>query len=134
MSDTNKGTMTVPPNPVPGMGASIVLPSDRYPYFVVKVSDNKKYIDLVEITDIHGNAGRDKYGIKPEFYINGFPYYNHYFTSAQVLGEYAEWQKNPADYGKRIVERAYLRKNGHYYLKGIPLFMGNAIYRRDYSD
>lgn len=93
-------------------GATLCYPQDRVPYLIVRVTPNTLVVRPISYD-----------GIKPTRYINGFPYFDHLFTFNELQTRV---------YGKP--QRAYLRKDGRYYLGGNLLITHEARYRRDYSD
>ncbi len=103
-------------DPVVGMGASLVYPSDIYPYVVVRVVSDK-VIDVARLRHDH---------LKPNGDHNGFPVYSAVIDPADYAIA-AGWEKSP--------ERARKHKDGRWYLGGSsPLSIGYAKYRRDWSD
>lgn len=92
-----------------GMGATMPVGSDRYPYTIVSVSDNKKII-VVQADDYTATKDSDYYS-------------NQKYTYAS----------NP----KAEMETFKLRKNGAYVREGESMDRGSRLWigeRRAYSD
>lgn len=101
--------------PAVGMGASLIYPSDIYPYVIVRVVSDKA-IDVARL---------DHSSLKPSGDHNGFPV----FSSVIDPKDFAVapgWDKSP--------DRARKHKDGRWYIHGSPLAIGFAKYRRDWSD
>lgn len=105
-----------------GTPATLMYPQDRYGYVAVRVTPTGKTAWFVRI------ESKDK-DLKVSHMVNGFPVYDHVFTSEEI--EFALKTAVTANY-----ERASLRKDGTWKMMNsdTPLRIGEARYRRDYSD
>lgn len=99
--------------PQVGMGATLVYPNDRYPYVVVAVSPSGKQITVEELETVTPAMANTEPSPGE---------WSYYYT--------AEDLRNRRTGQKKV---AHLRKNGRYYLNDIPLALGTARLRWDYS-
>ena len=99
--------------PVVGMGATLAYPQDRYGYVITNVSKSCKVITVRRLSDDV---------LQPAHYCNGYPVFDHIFCGLMDLDCYeGEW-------------KAYLHKDGRYYLGGTLLSIGTARYYRNYAE
>lgn len=103
----------------PGTGATLLYPQDRMPYVVV--GSTEKTITVVPLPMVSYQTGH-----KPRGKHNGFPVWDHTYTDDEI-----EEFTTKALIGPK---RAYLRKDGRYYLGGTPMSVGKARFYRNYAD
>jgi hypothetical protein len=101
--------------PKVGQGATLICPSDRYPFAVVAVSPSRRKVTL---------QGVSTAGLKPEGKNADFPVFDHRFTPAEFA--------NATYTTEEIV--AWRQSDGTYRFGGCPVTFGTARYYRDYSD
>lgn len=97
----------------PGLGMTLRLAQDSYPYVIVGVM--KKFI---RIRRVHTD------GLEPSHYCNGFPVFFKEFSAEELEQRYLR---------EGAALKAYLHKDGQYYLGGSRLSPG-ARYFRNYAD
>lgn len=107
--------VTEQPQPEVGMGATLLYPQDRYPYVITAVTAKTITVQRVETVST-------KTGHSPSHYNGPYPVWSHTYTAEEL--------DNLAIDGER---RAYLHRDGRYYLGRTPLLVGEAIYHRDFS-
>lgn len=95
--------------------ATLCYPQDLYPYIVTKVSPGGRKVTLSAI----GHAG-----IAPAALHNGFPFFDHSFSTDEA--------RHLVQPDSTLV--AYLGANGYSVDGFTPIALGVARYRRDWSD
>lgn len=111
---------TKTPQPEIGMGATLCYPDDRYPYVVTSVTKTTIVVEpLVTVSKATGHP--------PTRMRGPFPIWDHAYSPDEMAT-----LRHPD--GRSLRRRAHRRKDGRFYLHGTPLLVGEARYRRDYSD
>lgn len=110
---------TVLTAPEIGMGASLLYPQDTYGYVVTDTGKGGKWVHLFRL-DFERLPEADR---KPVRFEGPWPVFAHEFTDA----ERADLRLRGSD------GRAYLRKDGYYYLAGTRIILGKAVYYRNHS-
>lgn len=104
-----------------GQGATMQYPQDRYPFIVTAVSKSGKSITVSEIKSPDATTGDSA-----DYTHNGFPVWDKSYT-AEELADRSRYPFTGRTYVLRLTKRGWA-------CKGIPFHVGNARYRRDYSD
>lgn len=114
--------MTETIQPYPGMGATLLYPSDRYPAVITAVNQTGTEIEIEPLRDVGTDTGH-----APDHFNGDYPVWDHTYTAAEITD--LRIKNNRAKYTAR------LRKDGKFYTKGgTPILVGTARYYRDYSD
>ena len=106
-----------PGHPMYGTPATLVYPTDRYPYVVVGGAPSGHYLFVAPV-DYH------KIGVTSSGTHNGFPVNDTSYSSSDAL----------ANANLAGVRRITRRRDGRYTDHGTPYVLGHARYRRDWSD
>lgn len=101
------------------IGATEILPSDRYPYVVI--GETRTSYTLWPLICVSTKTGH-----KPDHYNGPYPVWDHSYTKDEL------YDLREPD-GEALIVRKH--KDGNYYsARGIPFSIGVARFCRDYSD
>lgn len=101
------------------IGATEILPSDRYPYAVW--SSTKTTYTLKPLQDVSTKTGHE-----PKYFQGPFPVWDHVYTPEEI-------ERFVLADAESVIVRKH--KNGYYYSpQGIPFVIGTALYHRDFSE
>jgi len=98
-----------------GMPATILYPTDRYPYLVTYISKNGYKIQL---------TGIDTNELTSRYNKTGFPISDYILTDEQLRDVKLT----------KELKFAYRGKDGNYHCMRCPIVLGEARYYRDLSD
>ena len=103
-----------------GQGVTETLWTDSIGYVVVEAT--AKRAKVARLDDINASTGH-----KPARYVNGFPVWQHTYTTDELASRLAE--------GTGPYRTLSLRKDGRWYFAGssTPAGVKYAVYYRDYS-
>jgi hypothetical protein len=105
--------------PTVGMGATLCLPSDRYPYVITETSADLGTLTLEPLLEVSKSTGH-----KPASYAGPFPVWDHTYTEAELYSLRRGF----------LEVKGYLDAHGDYRCQGGKLIIGEARYYRNYSD
>lgn len=101
------------------IGATLILPSDRYPYVVVR-STRTTFV-LCKVSEVDTTTGH-----KPAYYNGPFPVWDHTYTEDEL--------ERLMIFGLGWVVVRRHQDGGYYDRHGNLYSIGVARYHRDYSD